>query len=154
MPRLITTLLSVTLLGLAGCSGQETPRPAMPVVAQPTHADLGGGLRVHFNLLPTLAMNDAVARSYGVGRERNQALLVVALRRLGDGEEHPTAGRVEASAVDLSGKRQQIALREVRTGAYTDLIGLVQAHPHDQLRIDLQVDAEAGKGSIRFDRSF
>ena len=61
MPRL-PTLLSIALIALAGCSAQETPRKAEPVQAQAGYTDLGG-LRVHYNLLPTLAMNDAGGRT-------------------------------------------------------------------------------------------
>jgi hypothetical protein len=146
-------LLLIGLLLLAACSAQETPRPATAVQPQPGHADLGT-VRVHYNLLPTLAMNDAVAGSYGVRREANRALLVVALRELRDGDELPGSGEVTATAVDLSGKRQQVALRPVQTGEYTDLIGVLDAHPHDQLRVELQVIADKGQGNIRFERNF
>lgn len=152
MPRL-PTLLSFALIALAGCSAQETPRKAEPVQAQAGYTDLGG-LRVHYNLLPTLAMNDAVARSYGVQRQADRALLVVALRQLRDGDELPDDGTVLASATDLSGKRQQVALRAVRTGDYTDLIGELDAHARDQLRIDLQVSSASGAGNVRFQRNF
>lgn len=153
MHRSSKLLLSAALLVLAACNAQETPRPAVMAQPQPGHADLGG-LRVHYNLLPTLAMNDAVAGAYGVSRQADRALLVVALRELSNGEELPGNGTVTATAVDLSGKRQQVALREVRTGQYTDLIGVLDAHPYDQLRVELQVSADKGRGNIRFERNF
>jgi len=152
MPRLLP-LLCLALLGLAACSAQETPRPAQLVAAQPGHSDLGA-LRVHYNLLPTLAMNQAVASSYGVQRQANRALLVVALRQLANGDEQPALGTVQANAIDLSGKRQTVTLRAVQTGDYTDLIGELDAHPHDQLRIELQVSSAAGAGDVRFQRNF
>jgi len=147
-------MLSATLLlTLSACSAQQAPQAAVIQQSQPSHADLGN-LRVHYNVLPTLAMNDAVARSYQVQREANRALLVVALRQLAQGEELPTDGNVQAVVTDLSGKRQQIDLRAVRTGPYTDLIGVLDAHPRDQLRVDLQVSTDAGAGNVRFERNF
>lgn len=153
MPRFAHLSSSLLLVILAACSGAETPHAATPIQPQPAHTDFGA-LRVHYNLLPTLAMNDAVARSYQVEREADRALLVVALRRLVDGEEVPADGNVIAIATDLSGKQQQVTLRAVHTGAYTDLIGLLDAHPRDQLRINLDVSADAGRGSVRFERNF
>ncbi len=152
MPRL-QMLLSVALIALAGCTAQEAPRKAELVQAQPGYTDLGG-LRVHYNLLPTLAMNDAVARSYGVERQPDRALLVVALRQLAAGDELPSTGTVQASATDLSGKRQTVQLRPVQTGAYTDLIGELDAHARDQLRIELQVASAIGTGNVQFKRNF
>lgn len=153
MHRFALTLYSTLLLTLAACSAEPSPRAAVIQQAQPSHTDLGK-LRVHYNLLPTLAMNDAVARSYQVQREADRALLVVALRQLAQGEELPADGKVQAVATDLSGKRQQIELRAVRTDEYTDLIGVLDAHPRDQLRIDLQITADAGAGNVRFERNF
>ncbi|AMJ57367.1 MULTISPECIES: DUF4426 domain-containing protein [Stenotrophomonas] len=153
MHRLALTLSSTLLLTLSACSAQQAPQAAVIQQSQPSHADLGS-LRVHYNLLPTLAMNEAVARSYQVQREADRALLVVALRQLAQGEELPAEGKVQATATDLSGKRQQIELRAVRTGPYTDLIGVLDAHPRDQLRVDLQISAAAGNGKLRFERNF
>lgn len=153
MFRLPHLLLSAALLSLCACSAQETPRPATPVAPQASHADLGA-LRVHYNLLPTLSMNPTVASSYGVQRQADRALLVVALRQLADGQELPATGSVQATVTDLSGKRQQVTLREVRTGEYTDLIGVVDAHPHDQLQVELQVSTAAGPQSVRFQQNF
>ncbi len=153
MFRLPHLLLSAALLSLCACSAQETPRPATPVEAQASHADLGA-LRVHYNLLPTLSMNPTVAGNYGVQREADRALLVVALRQLDNGQELPAKGSVLATATDLSGKRQQVALREVRTGEYTDLIGVLDAHPHDQLQVELKVTTPVANGDVRFQRNF
>lgn len=153
MTRLTPLLLSAALIALAACSGQQAPQPATLLQAQPAYTDLGG-LRVHYNLLPTLAMNEAVARGYGVKREADRALLVVALRQRVNDEELPAEGNVVATAIDLSGKRQSVVLRAVRTGAYTDLIGVLDALPHDQLRVELQVRAVAGQGEVRFERNF
>ncbi len=153
MFRLPHLLLSAVLLSLCACSAQETPRPATPVEAQPGHTDLGA-LRVHYNMLPTLSMNPTVAKNYGVQRESDRALLVVALRQLDNGQELPATGSVLATATDLSGKRQQVALREVRTGEYTDLIGVLDAHPHDQLQVELKVTTPVANGDVRFQRNF
>lgn len=99
-------------------------------------------------------MNETVARGYGVTREAGRALLVVALRQRAANEELPAQGQVTATVTDLSGKRQSVALRAVKTGPYTDLIGLLDVSPHDQLRVELQIHADAGQGQVRFERNF
>nr|MBP7365817.1 DUF4426 domain-containing protein [Pseudoxanthomonas sp.] len=60
---------------LAGCGG-PAPQPVEAVPDQVGSIDLPGPLRVHYNLLPTLALGEAVAREYGVERRADTALLV------------------------------------------------------------------------------
>ncbi len=146
-------LLMLACLCLAACSDSDAPRPARVLEAAPSHADFGP-LRVHYNVLPTLAMNPAVATSYGVNRSADQALLVVALREVLGGDETPLDGSITAIATDLSGRRQQLTLRPVLTGAYTDHVGAVQISNHDTLRFVLQVQSEQGGGTVRFERNF
>ncbi len=154
MRRLLPRLALLTLASaLAACTSSEAPRPATVIEAAPSYSDLGA-LRVHYNVLPTLAMNRAMAASYGVPQAADQALLVVALRHRVDGDGLPADGTVRASAVDLSGRRQQIALRPVRTGEYTDHVGLVTVSRHDTLRFELQVQSAHGGGVARFQRSY
>lgn len=143
----------VLCLALAACSAQETPRPAAPLAPAPAQADFGA-LRVHYNALPTLAMSETVARSYGIERSADTALVMVALRRVQAGDEVPASGRVEASASDLSGRRQTIALRDAVTGDYTDHVGTVRISAHDQLNFELAVRSADGAGTVRFSRTF
>ena len=152
--RLMPRVVCLALAGALGaCSNSEAPRPATMLEAAPSYSDLGA-LRVHYNVLPTLAMNPAVAASYRVPQEPDQALLVVALRHRTGGDELPADGRVSASAVDLSGRRQQITLRQVHTGGYTDNVGLVTVSRHDTLRFELHVQSAHGGGLVRFQRSY
>lgn len=146
-------IAAIAPLWLSACSERDVPRPAHVITPAPSHADFGK-LRVHYNVLPTLAMNEAVARSYGVIRRADQALLVVALRQHVDGEEHAASGSVGATATDLSGRRQQIVLRQVSTGDYVDHVGMVQISDHDTLRFVLQAASPAGNGELKFERNF
>ncbi|MGV8960591.1 MAG: DUF4426 domain-containing protein [Stenotrophomonas sp.] len=146
-------LCAVPLLWLGGCSAGDTPQQAQLLAATPTHADFGE-LRVRYNVLPTLAMNDAVAHSYGVRRDAEQALLVIALRRLQKDGELPLRGEVSATATDLSGHRQTIALRPVITGAYVDHVGTLRIGTHDTVRFNLKVQTAVGSGVVDFERNF
>ena len=139
---------------LAGCGG-TAPEPAQPVPPPVATAELQGPLRVHYNLLPTLALGEAVARQYGVKRSDDTALLVVALRRpTNDDDEVTATGEVLAEVVDLSGRRQEVPLRQVATGDYIDYIGTVQTGQHDTLRIEVSVITDGHRQKFDFERSF
>jgi hypothetical protein len=153
MLRAAPFLLIAMLMSLSACSGEQVPRLVTPTQGHVSQADFGA-LRVYYNLLPTLAMNESVARSYGVQRSADQALLVVALRQRDSAEDQSINGTVTATATDLSGRQQQIVLRPVKTGAYTDHVGSVQISDHDTLRFAVQVAVAGDNGTLRFERSF
>lgn len=154
MKTIKTAWIACTLsLALAACSAGEAPRAAefvQPVQAQQDF----GSLRVHFNALPTLSLSEAVAREYQVQREAGTALVVIALRRVAGGEESVTEGEVEGEARDLSGKRQPLAFRAVRTGDYVDHIGTLKVGPRDTYRFDLTVRADGHSEKLQFQRNF
>ena len=139
---------------LAGCGG-PAPQPVEAVPDQVGSIDLPGPLRVHYNLLPTLALGEAVAREYGVERRADTALLVIALRQPdADGQEVTASGQVHAEAVDLSGRRQAVALRPVATGGYIDHVGTVKTAARDSLRVEVVVVTDAGRQGFDFQRNF
>lgn len=148
--------LSALLLAmplLAACSDGRAPSGVQAVPPAEVVRELGG-LRVHFNALPTLALSEPMAREYALQRDAASALVVVALRARRDGDEVPAQGQVSGQAIDLSGRRQPIAFRPVRTGDYVDYIGTVQISGQDSLRFELQVRADEGSGPLSFQRSF
>jgi hypothetical protein len=141
-------------LALAGC-GNRPPEPARFVPPAPSVAELDGQLRAHYNLLPSLALGDAVAREYGVERDAGSALLIVALRHLTAGGEEATAdGEVTAEATDLAGRRQTVTLRRVSTGDYVDHVGSVRISAHDTLRVHVVVVADGRRQEFDFQRNF
>lgn len=148
-------LLSLVLaLGLAGC-GSSAPEPARFVPPHPSTTELEGPLRARYNLLPTLALGEAVAREYGVERDAGTALLVVALRRpTADGDEAGAVGEVSAEVVDLAGRRQAVAMRPVATGEYVDHVGTVRVGAHDTLRARIVVVVDGRRQEFDFQRSF
>ena len=146
--------LVLVLTALAAC-GNPAPEPARFVPPAPSVAELDGSLRAHYNLLPTLALGEAVAREYGVARDAGSALLVVALRRPGAGGDETTAdGEVTAEVVDLAGRRQTVALRRVSTGDYVDHIGVVRVGAHDTVRVRVGVASDGRRREFDFQRSF
>ncbi|MBO9716533.1 MAG: DUF4426 domain-containing protein [Pseudoxanthomonas sp.] len=147
-------LLPLLLAALAACGG-PAPEPARPVPPAPSVAELDGPLRAHYNLLPSLALGEAVAREYGVERDAGSALLVVALRRpTAEGDETTADGEVSAEAVDLAGRRQVVNLRRVSTGDYVDHVGTVHVGEHDTMRVHVVVVVDGRRQEFDFQRNF
>ncbi len=138
---------------LVACSASETPRQAQAVAPYEAMQQLGT-LRVRYNALPSLAVNDAMARAYGIERGAGKAMVIVALRQVHGVEEWPAQGEISGVATDLSGRRQPIAFRQVSTGDYLDQVGLVEISRDDSLRFILEVRSPQGGGTVRFERSF
>lgn len=153
LPRLLAAGIACLLLG--ACTAQEAPRAARVLAPEPAMAELGDGHLARYNLLPTLSLGDAMAREYAVERRDGSALLVVAIRRqTSEGELPANAERVSARVRDLSGRMQDVALRSIRTGDYTDHVGIVATSRHDTLRIDVEAVVDGRHQRFRFERSF
>ncbi|MGH8026953.1 MAG: DUF4426 domain-containing protein [Pseudoxanthomonas sp.] len=145
--------LALSILLVAACSPAEKPRAAEFVPPAVSSEDFGD-LRVHYNALPTLSLNDAVAHEYGVDKDAGSAMLVVALRRLQNGEETNAEGAVSAEAIDLQGARQHIEFSAVKTGQYTDHIGVFTIHARDSYRFEVTVKADGRTENVKFQRNF
>jgi hypothetical protein len=152
--KLLAALLAIALpLALSGCARGEAPRAADIVAPTQAFSDFGD-LRVHYNVMPTLTLPEAMAREYGVAKAADTALVFVALRRLVDGEEQAAQGEVAGRALDLQGKRQQVRFSNVEIGEYTDHIGTIEVSPRDSYRFELDVRADGRTHVVRFQRNF
>jgi hypothetical protein len=149
--KLFPLLLSILLI--AACSAGEKPRAAEFVPPAVSTAEFGD-LRVHYNALPTLSLNDAVAREYGVDKNAGSAMLVIATRRLENGEEVGVDGEVSAEAIDLQGARQRIGFSAVKTGDYTDHIGVFTIQARDSYRFEVTIKSNGRTENVKFQRNF
>ena len=145
--------LLLLILFIAACSAGEKPRAAEFVPPAVSSADFGD-LRVHYNALPTLSLNDAVAREYGVSKDAGTGLIVVALRRVADGEEQATEGEVSAIAYDLQGMRQNIVFHAAKTGDYTDHIGAFAISNRESYRFEVTLKSGSRNETFKFQRNF
>ena len=141
------------ILAAAGCSGNQTPQPAVFVPPAESSSDFGD-LRVHYNALPTASLGDAVARDYDVQKDPGTGMMVVALRKLSDGNEVATQGDVTAVVLDLQGVRQQVDFRTVKTGDYTDHLGTFEMSPRNTYRFEVTVKSGGRTEVVKFQRSF
>jgi hypothetical protein len=120
---------------------------AGPVAAQ--QAREFGNWRVHYNALNTRFLTPEVASAYGIQRSGSQAMLnitVVKKPASDDAMATPVAAAVEASAVNLTGQRRDIELREVRDQDAIYYIGAFRIHDQETLQFSVSVKPEGHDG--------
>lgn len=147
-PRLWPMLIA---LGCAGCGPAPDGAPAPPAAhASPPPAQLSlGDVEASASVLPTTALNTAMAGRYGVAPATGSALLVVSLQAGGVSRPATVSGQVR----DLRGVGQALAFREVAADGTLEYIAVIGVRPPDTLRFDLVVDAGDGqRGSLKFSR--
>lgn len=152
-----TTLLlasCLSMLGLAGCS-KGPPPPAAPMAAQQEAVSRIGDVTVRASVVPTQSLSEEVARTYGLPRRPGTLMLLVGVRQGPEAQETSLPATVTAVATDLGGRRQPIALRELRSGELLDYVGTLEVTPPDTLRFDVTVVREGGaRSDMQFTREF
>lgn len=143
------------LLLLAACSGSQAPAPAAAAGDRGEATEHIGDVSIRASAVQTSALNDAVAQQYGIARDAKTVLLLVAVRKGSGADETSLPAKVTASAAGLSGGKQDIAMRELRTGELLDYIGAVETSLPETLRFEVTVVQEDGATStLRFNREF
>jgi hypothetical protein len=141
------------LLLAAACSGKQAPQAAAFVPPAESSVDFGD-LRVHYNALPTMSLGDAVAAEYGVRKDPDTGMVVIALRTVAGDTELAAQGEVSAVAYDLQGTQQRIEFKTVATGDYTDHLGVFEMNARDTYRFEVTVKSAGRTETVKFQRSF
>jgi hypothetical protein len=77
-----------------------------------------GEFVIHYNALNTNLIPPQVAQGYGIKRSSSRVLVNITVIKTGaDGIEFPVQASVRADAVNLTGQRRNIEMREIREGA-------------------------------------
>ena len=114
-----------------------------------------GDLSVRASPIQTSILDDAIARQYGITRDSNTILLLVAVRQGPESNERSLPAMVTASATDLRGNKQAILMREVRTGELLDYIGTVKTSLPETLRFDVKAVRDGrAVATLQFNREF
>ncbi len=151
MRPLATALLC---LALAACGG-DAPKPAQRVDTPHEAVRRVGDVTIRTNAMPTATLNQTVARGYGIPRREGTLLLLVAVRQGPDGKDVALPATITATVSNLQGQRQDIAMRELRTGDLVDYVGTVDASPPDTLSFDIKIVREgAATETMTFSRDF
>jgi hypothetical protein len=145
-------------LSLAACGKDAAPSPAASVPASASADEAVarvGDVTMHASVMQTSSLNDGVAREYGITRSDNTVLLLIAVRKGADAQDTALPATITATATDLSGRRHDIAMRELRTGSLLDYVGSVDISLPDTLRFDVSIVRENGASSrMQFNREF
>ncbi|HEY5805597.1 MAG TPA: DUF4426 domain-containing protein [Lysobacter sp.] len=151
----IAPLMVLLVAGLAGCGGSAPP-PAKPAAAAQGEAvSRVGDVSIRANAMQTSALSPTVAGQYGIARADTSVMLLVAVRQGPDAQEVALPARITATATDLRGRRQNLEMRELRSGDLLDYIGTAELTPPDTLRFDVTIVRENGATStMQFSRDF
>lgn len=155
-------VLSASLL-LAACGAQPPARTAENSSSPQQATTRVGDVTMRASVMQTSALEPDVASRYGISRDDNTVMLLVAVRKGADAEDIALPAHVTATVTDLRGQRQAIVLRELRTHdpgsspgqALLDYVGTVQTTLPDTLRFDVKIVREGGATStLQFIREF
>ncbi len=156
MKRTTYSILLVSLLALSACGGSAPPAPAASASANAGEAvETVGNVTIRASAVQTSTLNDAVAKEYGIARDDKTVLLLVAVRQSDGANDISLPAKVTASAGGLSGGKQGIAMRELRTGDLLDYIGTVETSLPETLRFEVKVVREDDAiSTLKFNREF
>lgn len=102
-----------------------------------------GDYVIHYNALPTDALQPQVARNYGITRSPNQALLNVTVLRKATGTTgQPVRARVTATATNLNNQLHELDIREVDDQGAFYYLSTVKVNHGETLNFTVQVDPE------------
>ena len=150
---IIATLAAALLL--AACGAQPPARSAGDSTAPQEAIARAGDVSMRASVVQTSTLGADVARQYGISRDPGTVMLLVAVRQGAEGAETALPAQVTATATDLRGQRQDIAMRELRVGDLLDYVGTVQTTPPDTLRFDVTIVRDGGAtSSMQFTREF
>ncbi len=146
--------LSAALL-LAACGAQPPARTVDNASAPQEAIVRTGDVSMRASVVQTATLGADIASQYGIRRDAGTVMLLVAVRKGADGAETALPAQVTATATDLRGQRQTIAMRELRVGDLLDYVGTVQTTLPDTLRFDVTIVREGGAtSSMQFTREF
>jgi hypothetical protein len=144
------------LLALSGCGGNDVSAPVAsgPAAPQETVSRIGD-ITIRATALQTSALAPEVASQYGITRDERTVMLLVGVRQGPDAQETALPAGITATVTNLSGQRQPVTLRELRSGDLLDYVGTVEAGLPDTLRFDINIVREGGASStMQFSREF
>jgi hypothetical protein len=146
------------LLALAACSNPAPPKVDASTSSGDAQADAVtriGDVSIRASVIQTSMLNEPVAREYGITRDPKTVLLLVAVRQGPDATATALPASITASATDLRGGRQDIAMRALKSGDLVDYIGTVSTTLPDTLRFDITVVRAGGATStMQLQREF
>ncbi len=114
-----------------------------PLAAKAERSHDLGNYILHYNAMPTPALNATVAAVYDIRRAPDLGILNVAVaRKRSGGAALPVAAMVSALVTRTDGRVAALAMREIRDGAAVYYIGEFEIRTREPLRFRLSVSPE------------
>jgi len=125
-----------------------------PLAAQ--QAESFGPYEAHYSAINTSQLSPTVARAYDIQRSSNQAMLNIAVLRTGEPEDEPVSATVTAEAVNLTGQRRVIGMREIRDQGAIYSIGTFRITNEEIItfRVSVQPEGRATPYEFTFQQQF
>jgi hypothetical protein len=139
--------VSVTLATPTAAPPAPIPPTAKPslTLSSGLNSTQSGAFTVHYNAMPSTQLTPEIATRYGITRSSNRALLNVSVMKGPRAAEAvAVAARVEAVAINGTGQRQTLNLREVRDRGAIYYLGEARIDERDELVFELVVTPEGG----------
>ena len=113
-----------------------------------------GDYAVHHGTMLTVKLDPEVASRFDVRRSDHRALVTVSVRkRLADGGSRAVHAAVEATAVNLSAQRRELAIREADEGDAIYYLADFRIDPPETVRIEVRVRPEDTQRTHTFEIS-
>ncbi|HJR74155.1 MAG TPA: DUF4426 domain-containing protein [Luteimonas sp.] len=155
MNRLLRPACLALFLLLSACGGNAPPAKPAAQAADAGATVSGGDFVIHANALQTSALNETVAKGYGIARDDKTVLLIVAVRTNDAGAERSLPARVSVTVAGLTGDKRSVEMREQRTGDLVDYVGTVETSLPETLRFDITATlTHGGIAKAQFSREF
>ncbi|MEA5445902.1 DUF4426 domain-containing protein [Gammaproteobacteria bacterium AB-CW1] len=146
------------ILTLTAVLAMHAWQPATAEVEQSREVN---GHIIYFNVLPTSALPEAMARTYGITRSDRRVLLNVAVHRTDEDTPRPVEADIDAQAVNLSAQLRRFRMQEIREsgdemGEAIYYIGDIRISEGETLNFTVTVaprDSEISE-TIEFQRTF
>jgi len=114
-----------------------------------------GDVSIRASAIQTSQLDARIARQYGLQRDPNTVLLLVTVDRGPRATADAMPSSIQATATDLRGSRQPLALHEVRSGDAIDYIGTTATSLPDTLRFEIEIVRAGGaRSSMSMSRDF
>jgi hypothetical protein len=106
-------------------------------------SDSFGDYTVHYNAFTTDILDPTIARTYGIVRSSNRALLNIAvLRKVLGTTGQPVKAKIKVTAVNLNQQVRELALRELSDAGATYYIAEIPVSNQETLTFTITVTPE------------
>ncbi len=115
-----------------------------------------GDYEVHYNALATSALGAAMADKYAITRSARSGMLNIAVHRIGgDGAAIAVPAEIRAEAVNLTGQKSPVRIREI-AGEDVSYIGLFDVKGPDTYTFTLSITPQGATQAftLRFNQNF